>query len=369
MTTMTKAKVVTKIFSADDHVNEPPDLWTSRLPKAMHERGPHVVRDPKKGDCWVVEGNMRGPITMSALAGRKFEEFVLEGLTYDTIRRGGFDPVARMADMDIDGLEGTVIYGGGMAIGIQDKALRLASIKAYNDWLAAFCAVNPKRLAGAAMLPVTDPEEVAGELRRTAKMGIKGALVEFHRMAKPLGDPVFKPLWAMAQELGVPLSFHIGGVRGMTYTDTAPGSAEAFMAIVPMQHDEILATIIFSGILQEFPRLKIVMAEGGIGWLPYLMERMDISWRRRRHSFNSVVKTPPSEFVKRNVWASFMEDKVGIMLRHVLGVDKIMWSSDYPHGDTTWPDSLKYIDDHFKGIPEAETRKIIHDNTVQVFNI
>ncbi len=361
-----------KIFSADDHINEPPNLWQDRVPAGLRDKAPHVVRDPKEGDCWVVDGVKGRSIAMSALAGLKFEEFIDEGLTYDTIRKGGFDPSERLKDMDTDGLEGTVMYGGNMAMRIKDPQLRLHCVRAYNDWMAEFCSVNPKRLVGVAMIPVTEPDEAPRELRRAAKIGLKGALIEYYMMAKPVGDPAFYPLWEATQELDIPLSFHISGVnrpRTIDYMDTAPGVAEAFMATIPLQHDEILATLIYSGVLQEFPKLKVMMAEGGIGWLPYLVERMDVSFRRRRYWAKSVLKEPPSEFFKRNIYASFMEDKVGVGLRHTIGLEKIMWSSDYPHGDTTWPNSLEYVKDHFGNVPEGDTRKIIHDNAVKLFGV
>ena len=358
-----------KFVSADDHINEPPDLWQSRIEARFREQAPKVVKYAG-GDAWTFEGQTPRPLGLGAVAGKKFEEYKTAGVSYEEMRSGAYDPHARLKDMDLDNSHAQVIYPGVALYTerIQDRELRLACIRAYNGWISEFCSTNPNRLLGVAVMPPSDPQAAAVELHRVAKFkGIGGCMVQAFPELR-YSDPAYDSFWAAAQEVGLPVSFHIGALRGFKMEPRA-GVGEAHMTISTMALVEIPALMIWCSVLQRYPGLKMVLVESGIGWLGYFVERLDNVYRRQRHWAKSIITAPPSEYFHRQVFATFEEDFIGVQIRHSIGVDNILWASDYPHNDTTWPESVKTIEEHFRGVPEEEKRKIVCDNTARVYGI
>jgi predicted TIM-barrel fold metal-dependent hydrolase len=242
-------------------------------------------------------------------------------------------------------------------------------LEAYNSWLAEFCSVAPNRLVGIPILPMHDPAATVKELQRVAKLGLKGALFGVFDAAKPVFHEDWDPLWAVAAEAGIPLSFHLGGgIRNARPTDPSRGQIAAFVSAVPMQLDEALCEIIFCGALETHPNLRIVLAEAGIGWVPYLLWRMDHEFDKQLSSLVSI-KTKPSELFHRQIWVTFEEDDIGLKLLADLGEDKVIWASDYPHPDSTWPHSHKNIDEHMQSLSPTVKKKITCDNTVRLYNL
>ncbi len=365
------------LISADDHVQEPPDTWQRRVAAKFRDRAPRVVRTDN-GDAWVIEGQAT-TLGMEVQAGRKFEDYKASGETYDSIRKGAYDPVERLKDMDLDGIDAQVLYsntGTFRLLHIADVELQAACMRAYNDFLSEFCSTDTQRLAGIGMVTADDMEEAQREARRIAKLpGLHGIIIPLYPRTEPLNSNFYDPLWAVAQDLELPVHVHVavGDPRlARPLENSNPRVRGAYAAAMNdnfMGTYEVLSKVIFSGMLERFPRLKFVLVEARIGWLPFFLERADDVYKRHRFWSKLELKEPPSFYFHRQVLATFIDDRVGIENRHRIGVENIMWSSDYPHTDTTWPNSRQYIERSFEGVGAQERRKILADNAARLYKL
>ncbi len=364
-----------RVLSADSHVVEPADVWTSRIEARYRDRAPHVVKKLAglpDGDWFVCE-NLR-PFSVSgfAVAGVDPKDFGSKMLLgYEGVRPGAWDPVQRLKDQETDGVSGEVIYTslGMMLYGIKDGGLRAASFRAYNDWLAEFCGHAPRRLAGIALVPMDDVRLAVVELERAAKLDLRGGLIwGFPPANRSYDAKEWDPLWAAAQDTGLPLSLHIltgaegSGLDGASLMKTYPS--------LPHRMERSLSDIIFGGALARFPGCRIVSAENDIGWIPHFLQRLDHSY----HNYRSLEREPvipelPSFYFRRQVYATFQDDRVGVVTRDFVGVDNLMWASDFPHSDSTWPRSREVIARDFEGVPAAETEKITGANCARLYGI
>ncbi len=360
----------TAIYSCDDHLDlpaVPPDVWAARLPRAQAERGPHVV-ERDAGPVWVCEdrvlnrsGRPRGdavPKGLSAI-GRA-------GIEDDGFRAG--NPKLRLEDLDRDGLWASVIYGPlALGLPIDDPDLQMACCAAWNDWaVEEFNAVAPDRLCVLAFLPGHSPEAAAAELERCAGIGHRGAIIDVFDV--DVGDPSWDRLWAAAAATGLPISFHLkgGAWSGLSYRMGKWQSA-AFATILPLQLDEPLATMVFSGALERHPGCTLVLAESGLGWLPYFLTRMDLEWRNLRDQIDHAPTIAPSELFRRQVMATFEEEELGAHFIPLLGADSCMWASDYPHTDSTFPNSRQAIEEVFATLPAADRRQVTATNCARLY--
>jgi predicted TIM-barrel fold metal-dependent hydrolase len=373
-----------KLISADSHVNEPGDLWVERIDKAFRDRAPHVVDnipDRQPGSYLVLEGIAPIHLTQGLGAGKKPEELpqFFQQTTYKDARRGGWDPAERLHDMDLDGVEAEVIYTtlGFRQFWFQDAALQQACFQAYNDWLAEYCAYAPKRLAGLALISLYDMEAAVRELRRCRQMGLKGAMIwASPPEEQPYSDPLYEPFWAAAQDLNMPLSLHaITGMGPESQSRRAMGREiqrlDRYLRAVTGA-DEVkrsLTVFIFSGVLERFPGLKLVSAENNIGWLPYVVQAWDRAYETSRYMDSSPLRLKPSEYFHRQVYATYIDDPVGVADRHQIGIDNIMWSSDYPHTASTWPHSQDIVARDFKDVPAEEKWKIVRENVTTLYEL
>jgi uncharacterized protein len=359
----------TAVYSCDDHLDlyaVPPDLWEKRLARDQAEHGPRVVdRDGRA--VWVCEDRVIG---RSGNGGSKLAKSLSAigraGIEDDGFRAG--TPELRLQDLDRDGLQASVIYGP-LALGfpIDNPELQVACYAAWNDWaVQEFNAVDPDRLCVLAFIPNNSPEEAAAELERSAELGHRGAVIDV--FDTNIGDPAWDRLWAAADRTGVPISFHLkaGSWSGLSYRIGKWQSA-AFATILPTQLDEPLATMVFCGALERHPGLKLVLAESGIGWLPYFLARMDLEWNSLRDKLDYAPQIAPSELFRRQVFATFEEDAMGAELIPMLGADACMWASDYPHTDSTFPNSLEAIDEVLGPLSDADRRKITATNCAQLY--
>jgi predicted TIM-barrel fold metal-dependent hydrolase len=370
------------ILDADAHVNEPPDLWQSRVPARLRARAPKVLRTDD-GDVWSFDDGKRlRPLGLTATAGLSYLQFRAEGLTYDSIRPGSFDPAARLADLDADGIWAQILYPSVTLAGARtytdDRELQLACVRAYNEWLAEFCASGGGRLIGQTIIPTTGVDDAVAELRWGLDHGMRGAVIA----AYPNGTlddpgPANDPFWDLAQEAAVPLGVHIGS---FTESGLAPGKIEQstiqFMAgagasKAGAQTIPVVAQLVFSGVPQRFPRLRFLLVEANIGWIPTVLEQLDDMFLRYRWFSGAVerMKEMPSRIFHRNFWATFMVDTVGIELRHRMNEDHIMWSTDYPHTGSDWPNHRITIERLFRGLPKADVKKMLHTNCKALYGL
>jgi len=363
------------IISADSHVNPRKDLWTRSAPQKLKERVPRVENTPD-GDFWIVDSQITGGVGLDASAGLKPEQFKPFGLTYKDMRPGSYDPQARLEDMDADGVDAEVLYFGGPVTQYpKDAELRTFIAQAYNDWMVELSAAAPNRLIGLGHVPLVDVEEAIAELTRIAKLGLKGFHVDpfpDERGGKPLWDPAYEPFWSLVEETSLPMSFHINIPRSQNLAALVspdPGVKESFIALMPIALDEVVTTLTFTGILARHPKLHFVLVEGGIGWIPYLLERMDQTFEKHRFWAKSVLTEKPSTYWYRQGHATFIRDLVGVRERHHAGLRSIMWSTDYPHSDSTWPRSREALAEHCRDVPPDEQMLIAGGNAARLYRL
>jgi predicted TIM-barrel fold metal-dependent hydrolase len=368
-----------QLISSDSHVSEPPDLWVERLDIKYRDRAPRLVLNPEgqEGAYFIYEGYPPHNLAIGLGAGRTPEELAafLKTGTYADARPGGWDPAQRLPDMELDGVEAEVLYTtlGFRLFWLKDAGLQRACFHVYNDWLAAYCSYAPRRLKGLALISLYDPKAGAQELERCARLGLKGAMIWCSPPAdQPYSSEIYDPFWAAAQDLDMPVSLH--AITGMERISWEYGAEKRALrqTVTPHEIEESFSILILSGVLERFPRLKIVSAENNCGWLPYYLQRMDRGFARFGPS-GTVTPWPtkltlkPSEYFRRQMYCTFIDDSFGVASRHWIGVDNIMWSSDYPHTASTWPHSRDIIARDFKDVSEVEKRKIVRENAAQLY--
>jgi predicted TIM-barrel fold metal-dependent hydrolase len=376
-----------KLISVDDHVIEHPRVWTDRASGPDIERVPHVVEldegivgrlgesIPKGSEVWVFEGRMYPQTALNATAGRPFEERGLEPRRFDQIRPGCYDPAERVKDMDTDGVQAELgfptlpRFAGTLFLESVDKELGLRCVQAYNDFiLDEWCGYAPDRLIPMVIAPLWDPDLAAAELQRTVAKGAKA--LAFPENPVPLGLPSFHtthwdPLFAVAEEAGTPLCMHFG-TSGQSIK-TAPEAPESvFITLMGCNSMFCLTDLVFSPLLHRFDRLKVMLAEGGIGWIPWLLERMDHTWERHRWYQEVNRDVLPSSLFRKHFWGCFIDDMSGILQRHEIGIDRITWESDYPHSDSNFPHARKAISEMLVDVPDDEAHRIVELNAREV---
>ena len=385
-----------RLFDTDSHINEPPHTWQDRLPSKLKDRGFKVVELEDGDQAWVMEGASPRRLDSpgSTLASLALKVGGMENVTaemaeqelhgkkkrFENYRQGNYEATARLEDMDLDGVDASVLYPGlGMNTlwTIEDSELRVASMSAYNDWLIEeLCSHVLERLMGLACIPTGDGMETAvGELRRSVEKGHRGGIIDLYPDI-PLHDPHYDPLWEAAQDLGVPLHWHRANgptaniPRGMTVwggslqgDQPASVAARFFSSVVPAMY------MLFNGVFHRFPGLNVVTAETDFGWLPFMMQICDEQETRYAAWFGSEGDKKPSDYVKAQLYCTFMDDVVGCSMLDYTGADNIMWSSDYPHGVTTWPKSSEYIEKNLGKRSQEERSKILAGNAARIYRL
>lgn len=377
-------RVADFVIDADVHVTPPPGMWRDYLAPQFRELAP-VVESDGEFDYVVFEGNRRKVHLMQSQAGRDFKDFRNAGRLSD-MRVGGWMAPQRLADMDRDGMDVAVVFGGGpLQTGNLD--LYVDSFTAYNHWVADFCSENPQRLKFAAFLPVLEVEQTIAMMREAKRNGAVAvnlpafpqsagahnkAQSQFQALSGDAGsvrqyrDTEFDPLWAAASELDMAVTFHLGA-RVSRFTDKTNFLPDVVMGKPAML--EMPAIMIYGGVFDRFPNLRIGLIEAGVGWIPWAANYMDRTWEMQRYWTECAIEHRPSYYFDRNVYASFISDPIGVHLRHQPGGRNIMWSSDYPHSETTFPHSHETIAHNFKGVPVAERDWIIAGCARKFFGI
>jgi len=376
-----------QVISADSHMMEPGDLWQERLDNTFKDRAPRVIPGyrGKKGSFFVVEGIKPFPIAGGFAAGSKPEDLPKNWQKgYEGCRPSGWDPAERIKDQDIDGVEAEVLYTTlGMSLfGLDDAEFQQACFRSYNDWVAEFCSHNPKRLFGIALVSLEDIQAGVRELARCAKVGMRGAMIwGAPPRERPYSSPEYDPFWAAAQDLQMPVSLHVvtskkGNQEKKPKAEGEPkpraqrrgGTQAGYMGLIH-EVQQSITDIIFGGVLDRFPKLTIVSAENDTGWLPHYMYRADHAWEKFRFFEKEPLPMAPSAYIKRQLYATFQDDPIGPSTWDYFGADNYMWASDFPHTDSTWPNSLNVIKRDFAKVPAEVTQKIVADNAIRLYRM
>ncbi len=369
----------TQIISVDDHVIEHPRVWIDRLPQRYAEEAPRVEEGPDGNATWIYEGRVAGNFALNAVAGKDPKDFGLDPTSYYDMRAGCHDIRERLKDMDAEGVWAQLCFPnmGGFAGGVfaksKDMALAGECVKAYNDFiLDEWCAYNPERQIPLVMTPYWDVGAAVAEIYRTAAKGAKS--ISFPELPDRLGLPSWHtthwdPVLAAASEAGLPMSLHFGsGGSPQASAEAMSTNFTVGISLFGLNSMTALAELLLSPVFHKFPALKVALSEGGIGWMPYMIERIDYVWQRHRW-YNDVNRdVRPSDLFKDHVFGCFISDNAGIQARELIGVDNILFESDYPHSDSQWPHTRKVIEEALGDVPEADASKMVEWNARKLYN-
>jgi predicted TIM-barrel fold metal-dependent hydrolase len=361
------------MLSSDSHVMEPPDLWTVAPPE-MADRAPRVETGDD-ADWWLIDGRRVFSFSVATKAGLRFEgqERLVVDYRFSDVRPGAYLPEAHLADNETDGVWGSVLYPSvaTMLYGLDDSEAvqKLAGI--YNDWLTEWCSHAPGRLRPIAMLDVDDVGAAVVELHRARGRGAAGALIPVSPpIDRPYDQPEYERLWAAAADLGMPLSLHIATNRPpdewrILWSQWGFQAADRFVR-------DSLAQMIFGGVFDRHPTLRVVSVEHEASWVPHFLDRIDETYTQRTprgdwYRFSDGVL--PSDHFRRNVTVSFIEDRLAVPLRYEIGVDNLVWGSDYPHTESTFPRSTSIVERLFEGdATDAERQAMTADNARRLYD-
>lgn len=375
-----------RLISCDDHMDLsqlPADLWTTRLPESLLDRAPHV--EERNGQAvWVCDGKVWGRWVGKPPASH-ISERPVKALYNAYDRAGMHDPSPRraavaelrLADMDRDGVATQVIYGPVHQISTDDPVLRAACYRVYNDWLLDFCKAAPERLIGLPMLPET-PEAALAELERVrAKGGVRQVVFMVANIDPKLDDPAWEPLWQALEDSGIILSWHITAFAKPN--ERVAGKAASVFENTKLflaNFVEPFVDLFAWGILERHPRLRMVLAEGGAGWLPWLVQALDHQHSQLWEAMDfwadkggAALVTKPSDLFKRQIYATFQDDHVAMALIPFFGENNLLWASDYPHPDSVWPHSRQAIERQMGHLSPELRRKLTHDNAAALLGL
>jgi len=383
-----------RYISGDSHLEIDSKWWIDRVPERYRDRAPHVIHLPDGGDAWVVEDRPPREVPTDLYGGKGRTRWKPFAQNYATTP--GTGPASqRLQEQDQDGIDAEVLFPGvsgpGLWRGMKDDDGYRAVVRAYNDFLAEeYCAEAPDRLIGLGVLPWTGVDDAIAEMEHCARIGLKGVHLGVFPSSK--GHPTREDdkFWAAAVDMHIPVAVHEqfdrSGERAGKMLDYPNASKEIVERIGPGR--ELVGYIvkfgrlggvnaiqlILDGVFDRFPDLRIFFAETQIGWLPFFLEMADV--RYDRHSLWAEellgleqLDGTPSEYIKRHCYWGFQHDSVGVALRHLIGVDRIMWATDFPHQDSEWPNSMRLLDEQFAGVPEDEKQRMVRDNALEYFHL
>lgn len=356
-----------RIIDADTHVNEPPDLWTSRLPAKFRDRAPRIERF-EQGDAWVLDG-VADPINfgLNACAGMKPEE--MQGwVRFEDIRRGGYDPAARLLEMDADRIDAAVLYPtprlSHAIVASPDPEFHLVQIRAYNDWLSDYCSHAPERLGAIMMLPNRGVEMALAELERVAGLpGTKGVLVSCWPHGDLDWDDADEAVWKALISTEMALHIHVGMINEMPTAHKVKIVGDVRWYDAPKR----ILQMIWSGLFDRLPELQVVIAEVDAGWVPYFKEQIDDRYYRMSKGSGLQLERPPSAYVEDHFNFTYLVDSFGLRNRETIGVERILWSTDYPHVGSDWPNSWRRMESNFSGITRADRELITCGNAQRLY--
>lgn len=390
-----------KIVSVDDHVMEPPHVWTDRLPAKYRDIGPRIerrhieslsfvggqygLRYTDEGipcDCWVYEDLVVPYKRISVAAGLPRDDITMTVITYDDMPKAAYEPKARLAAMDQNWTEASMCFPqfprfcGQTFLEANDRQLALLCVQAYNDFMVdEWCGDSGGRLIPLIIIPLWDPHLAAAEVHRNAARGVRA--VCFSEIPAYLGLPSvhdagnhWDPFFAACAETGTVVNLHIGSSSTMPATSAdAPAAVQTTLTFNNAMAS--MCDFVFSGVLERYPTLKLAYSEGQIGWIPYLLERMDTVWLEHRGwgGVADKISQPPSTYYYRQIFGCFFSDRFGLQSLEQCGVDNVTFEIDYPHSDSTWPNSRQVAEDMMADLPADVVTKLVRGNAIRMLQL
>jgi predicted TIM-barrel fold metal-dependent hydrolase len=368
------------MVSVDDHLVEPPDLFEQTIPERWRDQAPRIHRRTNGSDVWLFEGAKIPNIGLNAVAGRPKEEYGIEPTNFEEMRRGCWDIDERVRDMDAGGVLGSMCFpsfpgfSGRVFAATDDKDLALAVLQAYNDWhVDVWCARHPGRFIPMGLPVLWDPALAAAEVRRMADKGVHS--LTFTENPATLGFPSFHtehwdPLWRALCDTDTVLSIHLGS-SGQLAVTSPDAPIDVMITLQPMNICQAAADLLWSRIPKHYPDIRIALSEGGTGWIPYFLDRIDRTYDMHHlwtgQDFGDRL---PSEVFRQHFLTCFIADPIGLQLRHDIGIDNIAWECDYPHSDSSWPTAPEELVAAAAryDVPRDDLDKITHQNAMRWYS-
>jgi predicted TIM-barrel fold metal-dependent hydrolase len=364
------------LVSVDDHVVEPPHLFQEYLPSALRERGPQLIETPEGHEVWSFEGEIYSQIGMNAVAGRRPETVRFEPFRFEQMRPGCYDVHARVSDMDAGGIWASLNFPsqitgfcGRIFANAKDREVGIACVRAWNDWLyEEWYRAYPERIIPCGITYLGDSDLAVAEIRRNAERGFVSVTLPErpHAVGLPnLWDRGYwDPIMAACEETSTVVSLHVGSSGVYPLPEGSP-MVQLGSTLFGQLSLAACAEWLWSGFGLRYPNLKIAMSEGGIGWVAMLLDRLDNIVDRSGYGLGWEIR--PADLMRRNFWFCTIDDPSTIDTRHRIGVENIMFESDYPHGDSTWPDSQSVIEQAWGHIPANELRMMCSENAAKLY--
>ncbi|GGV35772.1 amidohydrolase [Actinomadura cremea] len=366
------------LISVDDHVVEPPTMFEGRIPDRYRDQAPRVRTTKDGSDVWTFNGQTIPNIGLNAVAGRPKEEYGIEPTAFDEIRPGTYDIDERIKDMNAGGILASMNFpsfpgfSGRVFSAADDKDMALAVLRAYNDWhIDEWAGTHPGRIIPMALPVLWDAEACAAEVRRVAAKGCHS--ITFTENPATLGYPSFHdeywdPLWKAVCDENVVVSIHLGSSGQLSVT--APDAPiDVMITLQPMNICQAAADLLWSRVIKKYPGIRFALSEGGTGWIPYFLDRVDRTYDMHHlwtgQDFGGKL---PSEVFREHFLTCFISDPVGVQLRHRIGIDNIAWECDYPHSDSSWPGAPEELATVTAGVPDADVDKITHENAMRWYS-
>jgi predicted TIM-barrel fold metal-dependent hydrolase len=366
------------LVSVDDHVVEPPDVFVGRVPKKYEDLAPKLIVKDDGTEAWEYLGNLSQSVGLNAVVGRPPEDYGLEPAAFSDMRPGCYDVDERVRDMNANGVLGSLCFPSWPGFAARqfyvtpDKDMAIALLRAYNDWhVDAWCGSHPGRFIPLGLVPIWDPALMAAEVHRLASKGCRA--VTFSENPAHLGLPSlhsdhWDPFWAACEDEQTVVCLHIGSSSQLVVTaEDAP--MDVLITLSPINLVQAATDLIWSPIFRKFPSFKIAMSEGGIGWIPYFLDRIDYVYEHHQawtgQDFGDKL---PSQLFRERVITCFIDDPAGVKMRHDIGIDTITWECDYPHSDCTWPTSPERLMKSLDGVPDEDIDKMTYINATRDFH-
>ena len=384
-----------KLISADSHLNEPAAAW-DRVQKEYGDRAPRVVKDPPgvPAGTWLLTEGLppmgvshfsiglvaAKPEGISATDLGQWQEAIDFNARYrEEDYPAGWDPAARLAAQDRDGVEAEVLFASPSRFfyGLTDAKFQRAILRSYNAWLHEFCSHNPRRLIGLPLLSILDIEKTVEDVHEYAKLGFKGVQLPTGIKDSGYYEACYEPMWAAAAETGMVLNVHTTSTQGEQRKHFEgprlqdPRTQSMGNASRQAHAERFVGHLCFSGVFDRYPNLRVVCAEFDVGWVGYVYQQVDYLYSRQStyDAERNVYQRLPSEYLDRNAFFTFQDDRSGVLTTSVYGEDNYLWASDFPHGVTTWPYSQQTVDRNFQGIDPRVKRKICRQNAIDLYHL